>query len=246
MPGSKLRSAHSLHSSTNAKIQEVRVEDALQALAGFPTNGVEILASVGHPNMPRSIHSLWLTPRSIGTSNAIKSLSLRDKPQEDDTKLEVDKSKFQPTEANAEAHDVEAEYKELRLRFVALEETATNTDREKVELVRQVKRLEDNQIDLQERLSNVTAEHTEIQQKNHEMRKTLQDGQADNQKLREQITQWKVAISASTQSEDEVADDTIAMKMDEIFYKIQGFVVKHFRGTTFSMSSLFALSLFAD
>lgn len=67
----------------------------------------------------------------------------------------------------------------------------------------------------------------------HEAKKSLQSEAADKLVLSNQIGQYKKIISASSQVVNQVSDDIIRAKSDQIFYMIQDFVVKNFKGVAF-------------
>jgi hypothetical protein len=73
-------------------------------------------------------------------------------------------------------------------------------------------------------------EHQDAQNAFHEARKQQQGDEADKRKLQEQVAQFKKIISSSSQAENQVADDVIRTKSDQLFYNIQDFVVQTFRG----------------
>ncbi|KAK3721827.1 hypothetical protein LTR37_002993 [Vermiconidia calcicola] len=77
-----------------------------------------------------------------------------------------------------------------------------------------------------------------MQQECHDTKKALQQEQAEKQKLRDQVNQFKSLISSSTQLENQVADDVIRAKCNQVFYSIQEFVVKTFRGAKLDITLL--------
>lgn len=60
-----------------------------------------------------------------------------------------------------------------------------------------------------------------------------QTEEAEKRNLQDQIGEFKKVISSSAQTENQVADDVIRARSDQLFYDIQAFVVKYFRGVQF-------------
>ena len=79
----------------------------------------------------------------------------------------------------------------------------------------------------------LTARYEEAQKFRHEAKKSLENEDPEKRKLQEQVAQFKKLISSSSHMENQVADDVIRARSDQIFYSIQDFVVRHFRGVQF-------------
>ena len=86
-------------------------------------------------------------------------------------------------------------------------------------------------------LANSLKEHKAKIRVSQQMKTLLQNAEAENLKLQEQILQYKKTISSTSQLEGQVADDVIKGKSEDIFYSIQDFVVANFRGKPFGMTS---------
>ena len=75
--------------------------------------------------------------------------------------------------------------------------------------------------------ADLQAHHQELVAANEADQKTIQD-------LKEQVTQYKGMISASTCQEEQTPDDVVNGKAAHIFFSVQNFVVQNFRGVKFS------------
>lgn len=78
-------------------------------------------------------------------------------------------------------------------------------------------------------------ERDNAQAETHQTNKVLHIAEANCRKLQEQVAQFKKVISSSSQTENQVADDVIRAKSEQLFYDIQEFVVKTFKGVKFGM-----------
>ena len=126
-----------------------------------------------------------------------------------------------------------AEVNELKADLKQTQRNAADLGRDNDDLASQLTSTRHERKDLQARCSEVVEELEEANGRYHEARKLLEMEQGENQKLRTQVTKFKTIISTSSQMATEVADDVIRAEFEAVFFSIQDFVVKTFRGVRF-------------
>jgi uncharacterized phage infection (PIP) family protein YhgE len=87
--------------------------------------------------------------------------------------------------------------------------------------------------DLKQRYFSLIDQHQEVQMLSHEARKGAQNATEEWHRAQEQVARYKNMISASSQIGNQISDDDVSAKSDQIFYGVQDFVVKEFRGVPF-------------
>jgi hypothetical protein len=139
---------------------------------------------------------------------------------------------------------------ELQAKYRRRKDSERATRREKEELHVKVRKLEKEREEQQQTHTQLVEDYRDAQNECHELKKTLRVEVAEKRELQDQVAQFKQIISSSSRMENQVADDVIRRKSDEIFYAIQNFVVTHFRGAKFGrvlrIPALYALSSFAN
>lgn len=73
----------------------------------------------------------------------------------------------------------------------------------------------------------------------HEARKAQQTDRAELSRLREEVRKWKQLVSSVSKVENQTVDDELQAAMDQLYYSIQDFAVKQFRGVRFGMLKSF-------
>ena len=129
--------------------------------------------------------------------------------------------------------DASSELRELKEKYERLKEVAMKNHRANDDLNYAVTRVANERDTYYRRFYEESAQHQEAQSACHELKKMLQNEQAEKSKLQDQVAQFKKVISSSSNMENQMADDVIHAKSDQIFYSLQAFVVKNFRGVTF-------------
>lgn len=127
------------------------------------------------------------------------------------------------------------ELSEWKARYSAQKEAAGAERRAKEELARSHDDLVHEHELLKQSYSDLLEGSHEVHSDNHELKKNLQSEQSASQKLRELLVQYKKAISSSSRSDNDVTDESIRKKSNDIFHDIQDFVVNNFRGAKFGM-----------
>lgn len=69
----------------------------------------------------------------------------------------------------------------------------------------------------------------------HNLQGKLQKIEADKKQLQEHVTFYKTNISAANRPVNEIADDIVKDKVENVFNSIQNFVVHTFRNAQFGM-----------
>lgn len=129
--------------------------------------------------------------------------------------------------AKLQHEDKSTELRELRAKHAHLKKSELLAQQE-------VEALTDN-------IALVIDERDDAQAETHKVKKLLQVAEANCQKLQEQVAQFKKVISSSSQTENQVADDVIRVKSEQLFYDIQEFVVKTFKGVKFGKPPQYSL-----
>ena len=129
------------------------------------------------------------------------------------------------------------EQSELKAKYDHLMAAASHELHAKEDAIKGYHHLAGEHEKLQHRYFELMEEHREAQNESHEVKKLQQSDEAAKRRLQEQVAQFKKVISSSSQMEHQVADDVIRTQSDQLFYSIQDFVVKTFRGVTFGMLS---------
>lgn len=114
---------------------------------------------------------------------------------------------------------------------VAAENIKRNSDLQDTvrQLIQERDQLKGTNETLHAQVSEYSANNAGIQDGN----RLLQSTQAENRRLQDQIAEYKLTISCSSQLTDEVADDVIRSMADQLFFNIQEFVVDTFRRKAF-------------
>jgi hypothetical protein len=67
------------------------------------------------------------------------------------------------------------------------------------------------------------------------------------EQLQQQVTHFKVNISAATRMPDQMADDVLKSMVDDVFRAIQNFAVRLFRGSSYGTRKVASVAgIFAD
>lgn len=93
--------------------------------------------------------------------------------------------------------------------------------------------MQDDDQDLRKDLENGNQTLKTAQAETHQLKKALQNERQENESLREQVASFKTQISATSHMDNQLSDDAIRTKFDQIFYGIQHFAVKTFKGIKF-------------
>ena len=134
--------------------------------------------------------------------------------------------------------DVIDQKQNLEKRCKSFEQEATQLSAQRNRLRARVSTLMAERRDLEQRIREIMDEKSNMQKDRHEIEKIMEKEKADNRKLRELITRYKIEISASSRIESQIADDMIRANSEAVFYSIQEFVVKTFRGASFGTSPM--------
>lgn len=105
---------------------------------------------------------------------------------------------------------------EARQRCAELDEAIRDSDKQMQQLQRQLQRL---------------------QWENHDLQAAVEEAQAGQQDLKEQVVQYKKMISNTTRTEDQASDESINEKAGQLFFRVQNFAVKYFRKAQLSEST---------
>ena len=132
--------------------------------------------------------------------------------------------------------DVMDQKQNLEKRCKSFEQEATQLSSQRKRLRARVSTLMAEHRDLEQRIREMMDEKNNMQKDRHEIEKIMEKEKADNRKLRELITRYKIEILASSRIESQFADHVIRAKSEAVFYGIQEFVVKTFRGASFGTS----------
>jgi hypothetical protein len=76
-------------------------------------------------------------------------------------------------------------------------------------------------------------EKATLQDAIHDLNRRLQTEESTVNSLQQQVTYYKTNISSATRIPDQMADDVVKRRIDDIFRSIQNFVVRYFRGCVF-------------
>lgn len=120
---------------------------------------------------------------------------------------------------------------ELQLRLRILDGELDASQKERQELDRRFHELvneNDRQLQQSDQARTVQeSQSRELEQANDASRKIVEE-------LKEQVVQYKAAISASTRVGNQAADDQIERKVTQIYFSLQNLVAQKFRGVNLS------------
>ena len=123
----------------------------------------------------------------------------------------------------------------LLARYESLEQSYSQATHHIESLSKQNKSLLQKIDQLQLRLQSATEEGKTRYQDYIQAESGRQAAQSENSRLHEHITNLKSLISTASRGNDDLADDEIQRKCDNVFYLIQGFVANNFRGVEYGL-----------
>ena len=136
-------------------------------------------------------------------------------------------------ELTAQLDEPWAKLRELKEQCKRLEQARADDQRELEDLRDHVSKVAEHRDMYERRCEELIGQVHDAQAESHELRKALQNAEADKHKLQDQVAEFKKIVSFSSQVGDQVADDVIRTKSEQIFYDIQAFVVQNFKKVSF-------------
>ena len=109
----------------------------------------------------------------------------------------------------------------------------TQLEIEKDNLRAKVERLENEKQMVLQNYASLDKDHKKLREHCHNITHKLQTEESIVRQLRQQVTHYKTNISCATRLPDQMADDVIKARIDDVFHSIQNFVVRYFRGCSF-------------
>jgi hypothetical protein len=99
----------------------------------------------------------------------------------------------------------------------------------------------------QEKYDQVCGEKLSLQERCHDLTRRAQADAKTIEQLQQQVTHFKVNISAATRMPDQMADDVLKSMVDDVFRAIQNFAVRFFRGSSYGTRKVASVAgIFAD
>lgn len=182
----------------------------------------------------------WSSPRPESDQRA-RNQQLRvenDSLVEQLGKLQVENEKLQAQSETMKSdyQTLQAEDKKRQAHCSKLQAASAYHETGKREARKRSYELEKIQQRSAQHLQQLEQGRKDLQSENDELRTAQETTRKTQNSLKDQIVQYKKMISQTTRTEDQVSDDAIREEAGQLFFRIQDFAVKYFRGVRFGKS----------